>query len=100
MSAVAGEAAFEEGEGVDREGFGSETSVAFEEPLDCWRRAAVPAGEGDVRVKGAMLGLEPGGDAGALDLGRERRHWLARLNRGPNRPAIALRELADATERE
>jgi hypothetical protein len=52
-----------------------------------------------VRVEGAMFGLEAGGDAGTLDLGRERRHRIARVNRCPDRPAIALCELANAEER-
>jgi hypothetical protein len=54
MSAVTGEVAFEEGEAFRRERARCEAPVAFEEPLDCWRRAAVPAREGDVRVEGAI----------------------------------------------
>ena len=68
MGAVAGEAAFEEGEGIHLPRFGDQAALAVEEAGDLAGSAAFPAGEGDVRVKGAVLGLEADLLTGALDL--------------------------------
>ena len=60
VRAVAGEVAFEEDEAVDREWREARAGCAegMRRPLAL---AAVPAGEGDVRVESAVLGLEAGG---------------------------------------
>ena len=74
---------------------GGEGAVAGDERLGEGGAAAVPAGDGDVRVEGAALGLEAGGDAGALDLGGERRDRCLGLDPGPHRAAVAAVEAAD-----
>src|SRR5260221_2152670 len=80
---VARQAAFEEGEGVDRERLGGEAGLALEEAGDLARAAALPAGQRDVRVKGAALGIETDGDASALNLGGECGERLLRLDASP-----------------
>jgi hypothetical protein len=83
VSAVTGQPAFEQDEGIDLEWLRREAAVAFEEGSSFPRPAAFPAGEGDVRVKGAALGLEAGRLAGALDPGGECGDRLPRLDPGP-----------------
>src|SRR4051794_13932572 len=96
MSAVAGEAAFEEGEFAHLERFRGEAPGALEEARDFVAAATLPARERDVRVKGAALRLETGGGAGALDPGGERGHRLPRLDSGPKSARTALLEAAGA----
>src|SRR5437763_730345 len=83
MGAVAGEAAFEEGESSDLEGFGNQDAPAFEKTLHFARAAAFPASECDVRMVGAALGLEADRLADALDLGGKRAGRLFRLHACP-----------------
>ena len=83
MRAVAGEAAFEEGEFVHAERFRREAAGALEEARDLAGAAAFPARERDVWMKGAALGLEANCDARPLDLGGKRSHRLPRLDSGP-----------------
>ena len=83
MCAVAGEAAFEQNEGVDRERLGREPAGAGEEILDLACAAAFPAGERDVRMKGAALRLQPDLLARALDLGSERGNRCPGLHSRP-----------------
>ena len=83
MRAVAGEVAFEQGEGVDLERVGDEGGVAIEEAGSLVRAAPFPAGEGDVRVERAALGLEADRLARPLDLCGERRDRRLGLDAGP-----------------
>ena len=85
MRAVARQAAFEQDELADLERLGDEAAAAGEEVGELARPAAFPAGQGDVRVEGAALGLQPDRLAGALDLGGEGGERLLRLDPGPQR---------------
>src|SRR5690348_16679176 len=96
MRAVAREAAFEKREGVDLEGFRKQAALPLEEIRNLARAAAFPAGEGDVRVEGAVLRLQADSQARALHLGCERGDGFLGLDAGPQRPGIALLEAADA----
>src|SRR5438270_3798722 len=95
MGAVAREAAFKEGELGYHEGLRREAAAAFEEIVDFARAAAFPAGEGDVRVKGAALGLEAILLADALDLRGEGSDGRLGLHAGPQGTAAALFEAAE-----
>src|SRR5829696_2992335 len=66
LRAVAAEAAFEKGDGVDREVVAAKRRVAGEERVERLTRSAAPAGEGDVRVESAALGRQADADADAL----------------------------------
>ena len=83
MRAVAGEVAFEQDELADLERVRGEAAGAVEEARDFVAAAALPAGERDMRVKGAALGLEAGRDARALDLGGEGGDGRPGLDAGP-----------------
>ena len=76
----------------------SEGAVAVEEGLGSGGGGAPETRQGDVRVKGAALGLQAGGDAGALDLCGERGDRLLRIDRGPQGAAAAALENADAVD--
>ncbi len=90
MRAVAGELAFEENEAIDPEWFRSEIRVPSQEGVDRFGIAAVPARQGDVRLK------MPGAPARArlvecaLDLRGERGDRLLWLDAGPEGAAISL----------
>src|SRR5437868_10286091 len=100
MRAVAGEAAFEQAECVYRKRLGHQALRPLEEARELARAAAFPARQRDVRVKGAPFGLEPDGEAGALDLGGEGGDRRLGLDARPQCAGIALLEAADATDAE
>ena len=83
MGAVARQVAFEQDEAVDFERRRCEPRATLLEVAG--GRGALPlvARQGDVRVEGAMLGLQARGDAGAVDLGGELGDRLFRLDPGP-----------------
>src|SRR5579884_1597181 len=83
MRAVAGEAAFEQGEGVHLERIGNDAAFALEEIRDLARPPPFPARERDMRVEGAMLGLQADLLARSLGLGRERGERFLRLYARP-----------------
>ena len=99
MRPVAREVAFEQGEFAHRERRRREVGVAPLEGCDGFGVAAVPAGQGDVRVEGAALGLDAGADAGAVDLARRASATgVSRLHPGPQSAAVAPVEAADAAD--
>ena len=83
MRAVTRQAAFEQGEAIRRERWRSEASAALGEGVRRAPRVAAEASERHVGVKGAALGFEAGGLAGALDLRGERRDRCPGLDAGP-----------------
>jgi hypothetical protein len=72
MRAVAREVALEKNELGHAEWFGGKRSGALQEIRHFAAPAPLPAGERDVRMKGAALGLEGDLLAGTLDLRGER----------------------------
>ena len=98
MRAVAGEATLEQGEGVDGERAGGEGAVAVEEGGGFAGAAAFPAGQRDVRMIDAPLGLQAGGLADALDLGGERGDLFLWPPPRPTMRRLALVEAADALD--
>src|SRR4249919_2353844 len=98
MRAVAREAAFEQGECVDREWRRAERAVAGDEVLGVARPAAFPARQRDVGMEGATLGLEADREADPLDFGGERGERRLGLDPGPQSARTALVEPADSLD--
>src|SRR5438270_8668489 len=98
MGAVPGEVAFEQGELGHFKRVRREAAVAFKKIMHRAAAPAFPAGEGDVRMKGAALGLEAILLADALDLGGEGGDRCLGMDACPQRTATALLEAADASD--
>src|SRR4029079_16744303 len=94
MRTVAREAAFEQAEALDGERARGEAARAIEEGGDLAAAAAFPAGERNVRVEGAALGLEGNRLAQALDLGGEGDQRSLWLDAGPERAGVSWLEAA------
>ena len=85
VRSVAGEAAFEQDEGVHLPWFRDKAALAVQIARDLSRSPAFPAGEGDVGMIGAALGLEADGLSDALDLCGESGERLFGFDAGPQR---------------
>jgi hypothetical protein len=95
MGPVPAELAFEQDEAIDREGGRLKVRVSPQEVVHRFGIAAIPTRQGNVRLEGPVLRLEPRLLNSALNLCRECGDRQLRPDTGPDRATIALFELPD-----